>query len=111
MFNHQLVRHLAYAGRHLDRDSDRVLFGFRVDDAPQLDDPVIDDDADRGRIEPLLRPQLSQYFVVQSEIVNRRFRFLRMFKAHQRLDKIGAADNADNLSVAHDRHALDPVFF
>ena len=81
-----------------------------IDDrAPQFDDPVADHHVDHVSRRPRLTVQFRKHGFADGFVCLGTGR--RDGEARQRMQQIGAADNPNQLTPAHDRNALDAKFF
>src|SRR6201987_3497252 len=101
---------LADPGDVLGGDAHRLplLFGPVVGE-PEMHDPVPDDDVRCPHVNPLLSGQFSDQLLTDRVVVaigiDRRFALRHRQGPHE----VRPADDADELAVAKDRHALDSL--
>ena len=99
-----MIMHFFHARNILGSDDACFAFVFVQNRAPQFRDAILDDDIHLRR--PGLLADGLQHLVADRRVIAaRRLRVAR--KTDHRVDKIGAADNADEPSVAHHWEPLD----
>src|SRR5271168_4029933 len=101
---------VGHAWYPLGERSQGLAFGFGTDQAPEMHDAVLHDNVATAEIRPFLLAQPIEQFQADA-VVGRVFRLGRGFGRGYGLYEVGSADDADNLTVADDRHPLDAVAF
>ena len=93
----------SHAGGVFGSDTQGFAFVFRTDDAPEMDNPIRDNDAPLTCVHPFLFPQLREQLAADRAVLL--FVGALRAAARQHFQKVGAADDPDNLSVMYDRGA------
>ena len=110
--NH-LVGDFAHAGDCLGEGEQRLVFFGRSDETPKMHHLIGDDDIAFAEIGPGLVGQPGEDRVpdipIRRRILGRRLK--AGLRRSKRLDKVGAADDSDELAILEDRNPLDAVLF
>src|SRR5690349_16310461 len=107
--NRDVVVDAADAGRVFSDDTHCLLFGSRFGDSMHFDDAVMYRDIDVSWAIPRLHGELAHGHVADFHIVRTGLGGFSREDGGQGLNDVGAADDADDLVVLHDRNAADVV--